>query len=94
MKITDFHECPEKCYRFRIDNEDYNGYFIEVKDDGEVFSAYLCEEMWPRRKEIVYYEYVSTTSFEGFMEALKSPIVESYIHFTLGEMSKLRDIPS
>lgn len=94
MKISNFREHPEKCYHFNIDDEYYNGYFIEVKDDGEMFSAYLCEEMWPREKAIIYYDSKDRTTFDEFMEIMQLPMTEAFIRYTMDRMSRLEDIPS
>ena len=94
MEISNFREHPEKCYHFNINDERYNGYFIEVKEDEEVYSAYLCEEMWPREKALIYFNYKRRMTFDEFMEVLQMPMTEAFIRDVMKRMSKFEDIPS
>ena len=92
MKITNFREHPEKCYHFNIDGEYYDGFFIEVKVDDEMYSAYLCSEMWPREKVIIYYNRKDKISFEEFMEIMQLPITEAYIRHVMNRMCQFEKI--
>lgn len=94
MKFTNIVEHPEVCYHCALDDEMFDGYFVEVKDDGNIVSAYLCEKAWPRRKEFIAYEYKFNVSLERFIESLQEPITASYINFVFKRLSSLEEIPS
>ena len=94
MKVNNIVEHPEKCYHCTLDDEAFNGYFIEIKDDGTIISAYLCEDGWPRRKEFIGYEYSVRTSLDAFVKILSEPITESYIRHIFKRLTTLEEIPS
>ena len=94
MIINSIIEHPERCYHCTLDDEAFNGYFIEIKDDGTIISAYLCEDGWPRRKEFVFYDYSARMDLDAFIEALNHPIISGYIRHVFKRLTTLEDIPS
>lgn len=94
MKVDNIIDYPVKSCRCTLDDEAFNGYFIEVQDDGIMTSAYLCEDEWPRHKEFVACEYSSVMDFDTFIKSLSEPITESYLRFVFKRLKTPKNIPS
>ena len=94
MRINSIVEHPERCYHCTLDDEAFNGYFIEIKDDGIITSAYLCEDEWPRRKEFIVFEYSARMDLDAFVESLSEPITANYIRYVFKRLTTPDKFPS